>query len=80
MRAPHRPERLADLEQDRLPTVAAARDLVQQLEKGPTRTDHVWDRDLADRDWQNAIIDASIEKDKGPKEKEQEVRSGAAPS
>jgi len=58
-------ERLSDIEREKLPTVAAGRELInqQEMRKEGQKIQEVWDRDLADQVWLNAVIDASLAKD-----------------
>ncbi|HTT83352.1 MAG TPA: relaxase/mobilization nuclease domain-containing protein, partial [Rhizomicrobium sp.] len=63
--------RLSDLSRDNLPSVEQARILV--LEKGlqeekkqarREKPEPAWDRDRADRQWQDAVVNAAIDKEK----------------
>ncbi|WP_263356145.1 relaxase/mobilization nuclease domain-containing protein [Acidicapsa ligni] len=62
-------DRLSDLSRDDMPTVGMVRAMVepeQERTKGrqPERREQEWDRDRADRDWQNAVINAAIDREK----------------
>jgi len=62
-------DRLSDLSRDDLPTVGMARAMIEPeheraKEKQPEKREPVWDRDRADRDWQNAVIEAAIDREK----------------
>jgi len=61
-------DRLSDLSRQELPTVEMARAFIQEhgQEKSPQqeKAAPAWDRDRADRKWQDAVINASIEKEK----------------
>jgi relaxase-like protein len=61
-------DRLSDLVREELPTVEDARafirDLMAEKERQHERAAPAWDRDLADRVWQDAVINAAIEKEK----------------
>jgi hypothetical protein len=70
--------RLSDLPRDELPTVQMAQEFVkeQQQVKQQEKAAPVWDRDRDDRAWQDAVINAAIDKEKAerqfvePKERE----------
>jgi hypothetical protein len=82
-------KRLSDLSRDELPSVEMARALMP--ERQPARTSEktqekvkpepVWDRDRADRAWQDAVINAAIDKEKIDREfvepKQRDKRAGA---
>jgi hypothetical protein len=59
-------DRLSDLDGKELPTVEMARALVSEYipEKQQEKAAHPWDRDHDDRAWQDAVINAAIEKEK----------------
>ncbi|MBB6146852.1 hypothetical protein HNQ77_004833 [Silvibacterium bohemicum] len=65
-------ERLSDLSRDELPTLEMLRDLIRETreEKQSLREKPapIWDRDRDDRAWQDAVMDAAIEKEKVAKE------------
>lgn len=71
--------RLSDLDRDILPSVSAAREIVYERRKEMDRKDAHWDRDVSDREWQESIIDAALEREdaKGirPGDKRREGRS-----
>jgi hypothetical protein len=62
--------RFSDLSRDSLPTVEAARIAIlergQQEEKkqAKARPEPTWDRERADRKWQDAVVNAAIDKEK----------------
>lgn len=55
--------RMTDLSRDHLPSVDQAR----EHQKGGRDKDQTWDRDRYDRDWQDAVAGAAIEKDQNEK-------------
>jgi hypothetical protein len=61
-------QRLSDLVREELPTVENAREFVRDLAPERQRQQETpapaWDRDRDDRVWQDAVINASIEKEK----------------
>jgi hypothetical protein len=77
-------ERMSDLSRDELPTVEMVRAFVQ--ERGPQekkqqreKPEPSWDRDRDDRAWQDAVINAAIDKEKAERkyaEPEQEKTRG----
>lgn len=75
--------RLSDLAREELPTVENARAFVAEVrqEKQHDKSAPVWDRDRAEREWQDAIISAAIEKEKiarqfvEPRDRENETRA-----
>jgi hypothetical protein len=60
--------RMADLSRDDLPTVEMARALLPEREPERTQREEklgsIWDRDRADRAWQDGVINAAIEREK----------------
>jgi hypothetical protein len=79
-------KRLSDLSRDELPTVEMVRvflhEAEQEKQKPREKPEPVWDRDRADLAWQDAVINAAIEKEKvarefvEPKEKQERVGVG----
>ena len=59
-------DRLSDLVRDELPTVEMARALQSERkpEKLREKNTQTWDRDHADRIWQDAVINAAIDKER----------------
>lgn len=84
--------KLADIEREELPTLEQAREQVlsrdlMQVQKqieAEMQPAPVWDRDAANRDWENAVINAAIEKANGiggrEKTNEPQHDQGAAPA
>jgi hypothetical protein len=60
-------DRLSDIQREQLPTVDMVRLSIKekQLEKlvGQERAQPIWDREVADRAWQEAVIKAALEKE-----------------
>lgn len=62
--------RLSDLSRDDLPTVAMTQAFIRELGREEkkeglrAKPEAAWDRDLADQKWQDAVINAAIEKEK----------------
>jgi len=65
-------DRLSDISRDELPSVEMARALMPEpaQERAPKQTkqqekqEPVWDRDRADRQWQEAVVNAAIDREK----------------
>ena len=65
-------DRLSDISRDDLPSVEMARALmpertqerVPEKAKQPEKPEPVWDREASDRSWQEAVINAAIDKEK----------------
>jgi hypothetical protein len=56
-------DRLSDLPREQLPTVEFARAAVERREQENQRQQPTWDRDAADRAWQEAVIKTAIAKE-----------------
>jgi hypothetical protein len=73
-------DRLSDLSREDLPTVGMARAMIEpeqerQNQNQQEKQEPVWDRDRADRDWQDAVIEAAIDRERAEREfVEQEER------
>jgi hypothetical protein len=80
-------DRLSDISRDELPTAEMARaflsERTSEQAKHPEKPAPVWDRDRDDRAWQDAVIDAAIEKEKiarecvEPGEREKRAAAGS---
>jgi len=57
-------DRFSDLSREQLPTVESARAPLQKPGQENQRQQPAWDRDNADRAWQDAVINAAIQKEK----------------
>jgi hypothetical protein len=76
--------RMADLSRDELPTVEIARALLPERAERTPREETlgpVWNRDRSDRAWQDAVINAAIEREKVERQfvepRTREAREGA---
>ena len=56
-------ERLADIDRSTVPTVDQARDLIREQKAQKEVPTPVWDRDKANADWMDAVINAAIGKE-----------------
>jgi hypothetical protein len=79
-------DRLADLSRDDMPTVGMVRAMIEPEQERtkqhqPEKREQEWDRDRADRDWQNAVMNAAIDREKVEREfvepEERSERAGA---
>ena len=57
-------ERMADIDRSKLPTVEQARDAIRERTAEKETPAPVWDRDAANQNWQDAVINAAIELEK----------------